>query len=241
MGQMAHLFEGVRAVLFDLDGTLVETNIDFPLMKREMIALAAKYGIPAAEVEHLDILGVVDYVAARLDSSSNKAGARRARQEAYEKLEQIELAHSEDAVAIPGAAELLDALRSLDIEIGVVTRNCRRAVELSLSKAGISADVLLTRDDVQNTKPHPDHLLQALELLGVEPHEAVMVGDHWMDILGGKAAGMRTVGFLRPGRPHDFFDREPLVLGNGLLCRAAPDLVIRDLRELLACVERLRR
>lgn len=226
---MANLFDGVRAVLFDMDGTLVETNIDFPLMRREVLALGGKYGVPGRDLEGLDILSAVDLIAARLRETSRENEAVRARQEALEKLEQIELAHSEDASPIEGAHDVLRALREVGLKTAIVTRNCRVAVELALEMTRISADILLTRDDVRKTKPHPDHLFMALEMLEVHPSQALMVGDHWMDVQGGKAAGTRTVGFLRPDRPDDFFDREQ------------PDLVIRSLAELLDPIERLRK
>jgi len=226
---MANLFDGVRAVLFDMDGTLVETNIDFPLMRREVLALGGKYGVPDCDLEGLDILSAVDLIDARLRETSRDNEAVRARQEALEKLEQIELAHSEDAAPIEGAHDVLRALREVGLKTAIVTRNCRTAAQLSLEITGISADILLTRDDVRKTKPHPDHLFMALEMLEVPPSQAVTVGDHWMDVQGGKAAGTRTVGFLRPDRPDDFFDGEQ------------PDLVIRRLAELLDPIERLRK
>jgi phosphoglycolate phosphatase len=224
MFRMTNPFEGIRAALFDMDGTLVETNIDFPLMKREMLALGERHGILASELQGLDILAVVDHVTYQL----SKEEAKSVRQEAFDRLEQIELVHCQDAGPIDCAPELLKALEDAGIKVAVVTRNCRSAVRLSLEKAGIHSDVLLTRDDVTNTKPHPDHLHQALDMLGVTPEEAMMVGDHWMDIRAGKAAGTRTIGFLRPDRPKDFFDAEP------------PDLVVQDLAELLAFVKRLK-
>ena len=225
---MANPLEGIRAVLFDMDGTLVETDIDFPLMKREMLALGERHGVSSAELQGLDILAVVDTVVRRLREVSGEAEARRARQEAFEKLEQIELAHCQAARPIRGTLDLLDALRQAGIKVAIVTRNCRSAVRLSLERSGISGDVLLTRDDVSNTKPHPDHLHAALEMLGVRADEAVMVGDHWMDVRAGKAAGTRTIGFLRPGRSEDFFNDEE------------PDLVVRDLTELLEHIKRLK-
>ena len=226
---MANLFDGVRAVLFDMDGTLVETNIDFPLMRREVLALGGKYGIPDRDLDGLDILSAVDLIDARLRETSREDEAVRARQEALEKLEQIELAHSEEARPIDGAHDVLRALREVGLKTAIVTRNCRAAVELSLEITGIFADVLLTRDDVRKRKPHPEHLVMALDMLEVPPGQAVTVGDHWMDVQGGKAAGTRTVGFLRPDRPDDFFDIEK------------PDLVIRRLAELLDPIERLRK
>lgn len=224
MDQMANPFEGIRAVLFDMDGTLVETDIDFPLMKREMLALGERHGIPALELQGLDILAVVNAVVARLDPDE----AARVRQEAFETLERIEFANIDAAHVIPGAAELLRALRDAGAKIGIVTRNCRNAVEVSLGGTGVVYDALLTRDDVRNAKPHPEHLLRALDALGARPDEALMIGDHWMDIQAGRAAGTRTIGFLRPDRPEGFFDVCP------------PDLVIADLRELLPYAERLK-
>jgi phosphoglycolate phosphatase len=122
---------------------------------------------------------------------------------------------------VNGAQELLERLRESGIKIGIVTRNCRRAVDCSIERTGLFFDVLLTRDDVPCVKPHPDHVLRALESLDISPANAVTVGDHTLDVRCGKAAGTKTVGFLRKRRPDDFFDAE------------SPDLVIRDLRELL--------
>lgn len=229
MSQMANPFRGIRAVLFDMDGTLVETDIDFPLMKQEMLALGERHGIPASELQGLDILGVVDAIVERIEDRDSGDPASKVRQEAFDTLERIELIHSDEASIIPGALELLCALREADIKIGIVTRNCRGAVQISLDRTGVFYDVLLTRDDVTRTKPHPDHLLQALEVLDVLPGEALMIGDHWMDIEAGNAAGTRTIGFLRPDRPEGFFDVCP------------PNLIIRDLGELLPCVERLKK
>jgi len=230
MSQMTNPFEGIRAALFDLDGTLVETNIDFGLMKREMLALGEKHGIPACEMQGLDILSIVDFIVARLMESSRVDEAEQAKQEAFEKLEQIELAHCRDARPVSGAVALLDALREARIKIAIITRSCTSAVRLSTAGSGISWDVLLTRDDVSSAKPHPEHLLRALDMLGVRPEEAIMVGDHWMDVQGGKSAGTRTVGFLSAAAdPDDFFDR------------VKPDLVIRSLGELIEHVERLKK
>ena len=229
MSQLDGILDGVTAVLFDMDGTLVETNIDFPLMRREMAALGAKHGIASDDIAGLDILAAVELIESRLRDRASDEDALLARREAFEKLEIIELVHAEDASEIDGAREVLRALRDVGIRTAIVTRNCRTAVEIALEITGISADALLTRDDVARAKPHPDHLHAALSMLNAAPESAVTIGDHWMDVQGGKAAGTRTIGFLRPDRPDDFFDREP------------PDLVIRALTELLDPIARLRR
>ncbi len=228
MTQMADLLAGVRAILFDLDGTLVETEIDFALMKREMLAFAEREGVSPFGLQSLDILSIVNAVVRSFADRGVPDDAIRIRREALDILERIELTHSASARAIPGARELLGALRDAAIGIGIVTRNCRKAAQVSLDRAGIVCDVLLTRDDVENVKPHADHLLQALRMLGAGVGEAVMIGDHWMDVQSGRAASVRTVGFLRAGRPDGLFDCCP------------PDVIVSDLRELIPRVARCR-
>jgi len=221
---MKPLLSTVDSVLFDLDGTLVETNIDFPLMKREMFRLAVDAGMSADDLAGLDILGVVDSAARFLTDARKPADAARLREEAMRILEEIELRHAGETREIPFAKELVSRIRERGIPIGIVTRNCRPASELSLRIADIQADVLICREDSDNHKPHPEPVLLALSRLHADPRNSVMVGDHIMDVQCGKAAGTKTIGFLRPDRADDFFDD------------VAPDFVTRDLREVLDAI-----
>ena len=221
---MKPLLSTVDSILFDLDGTLVETNIDFAAMKREMVALAAEAGMAPREVEGLDILGVIDSTTAFLANEGKAGEAAELRCRAMSILEEIELRHARDTQEIPFAKDLTDRLRARGIGVGIVTRNCRRASELSLSITGIGADVLVCREDSLNHKPHPEPILLALSVLHADPRNSVMVGDHIMDVQGGKAAGTKTIGFLREHRADDFFDS------------IEPDFVTRDLKEVLDAI-----
>jgi phosphoglycolate phosphatase len=210
--------QSLRAVLFDLDGTLVHSPIDFPAMRRAVVEAAEAYGADAGPFTGLDALAIVDAVAAQLqDPEAFRAASERA-------LTRIELEACGRAEAAPGAAELLEWLEGKGIRVGIVTRNSRVAVERILSMAPLAHRVLLTRHDTPRVKPDPVHLLLALERLEADAAEAAMVGDHPMDVLAGRRAGMRTVGILAPGRPDEQFDA------------VAPDLVIRRLDELRAWI-----
>jgi len=224
MNAMTPLLDPVDAVLFDLDGTLVETNIDFPLMKREMLALSARYGLDTAGLVGLDILAIVDAAAGMLRSAGRHEDAHDLWIIAMQRLEEIEMRHARETRSIPFARELVLRLKERGIRVGIVTRNCRRASETSLEMTGIRPDVLVCREDTQRHKPHPEPLRTALNALGARPEASVMVGDHLMDIQSGRAAGMRTIGFLRGTRPPDFFDG------------VRPDLVVRDLAEALRAI-----
>ncbi|MDO8683044.1 MAG: HAD-IA family hydrolase [Armatimonadota bacterium] len=219
---MKNLLAGVDAVLFDLDGTLVETNIDFARMRDELLVLAGRYEVDSEAAKQFDILRIIDYIDETLRSRGMSQQADRSRQEAARILEEIELVHSETAREMAFARELIQLLRSRGVKVGIVTRNCRQASKISLRVSGFDDDLMmLAREDVLNAKPHPDHLLLALERLGAEPERSIMVGDHIMDIKGGKAAGMHTIGLLAPERPRDFFEK------------VAPDAVIESLREII--------
>lgn len=206
---------GLRAVLFDLDGTLVHTRIDFARMKHEVLALAAAFGQDPEPLRALDILGVIAAAQARLDGRAAEFAGR-----AEAALVALELAACEGAEVAVGAAETMHWLRQAGLRIGIVTRNCPQAAARVLRDFPLPHDLLLTRADTPRVKPDPIHLHLALDRLGVPPERAVMVGDHVMDVLGGKAAGTRTLGLLNPERPPDFF------------AACAPDGVIRSLPEL---------
>ena len=221
-----NLFSGLRAALFDLDGTLIETHIDFVLMKRETLSLAGECGIDTRELSHLDILSIVEAGRDQLSLTSGLESALLFRRRAFSLLEEIEVSHCATPVEIPGAAQLLCELESRGIGVGIVTRNCRTVANQLIRFAGLRHGALLTRDDVPRTKPDPMHLWSAIELLGLLQSNAgdarsfLMVGDHWMDVNAGKLAGMRTIGILR-GKPPETF--QP----------AMPDLLVDELAELL--------
>jgi len=224
MKAMKPLPDRIDAALFDLDGTLVETNIDFPLMRRRMLALAAEQDIDTQSLAELDILAIVELAADRLLSRGMHDRAANLRARAMDILEEIELRHASETQEIPFARELVAELTRQGVRVGIVTRNCRRASEISLGIARIAPDVLICREDSERHKPHPEPLRIALEALGARPEHSVMVGDHLMDIQSGKAAGMITIGFLRDSRPPGFFDQ------------VQPHLVVRDLKEVLRAI-----
>lgn len=192
---MAAVFPALRAVLFDLDGTLVETHIDFPAMTRSMERLAQAAGVPEEVTAGKDILGLVD--AATEDVTAHGGDGPALRRAAFGLLEDMEV----DGCAHPnlpaGTRDLLTGLLGRGIKVGIVTRNCRRVSVGLLARFALPHHLLLTRDDVARTKPNPEHLWQALRLLGEPPDMAAMVGDHWMDIQAGVHAGCAaTLGVL---------------------------------------------
>ncbi len=206
------LFAGASAALFDLDGTLIETHIDFPAMKRQVVEVCERHGANPAPLAPLDILTAVEAARRQLVERGQPDPADSLRGECFEVLRRIEVEQCASPVRIEGAAELVSHVRALGIPVGIVTRNSHEVSVGLLAHAGIEADVLVARDDVERTKPSPDHLLAALRRLGVPEAgapAAVMMGDHPMDIQAGKGARMRTVGVLNGCREDRFAPCEP--------------------------------
>lgn len=216
---MKPLFRPAEAVLFDLDGTLVETRLDFSAMKAALLALVSSFGLPTAYLASLDMLSIIEHAASDLAPAGVDGDFRSS---AEEVLRSFELPAAEGAEEIPPAVSVLSALAERNVRIGIVTRNCRDAAEIALRRVPLTHHVLLTRDDVRRTKPHPDQLLRALHCLQAHPTRSLMVGDHPMDIQGGRAAGMFTVGLLRPPNTPERFAPQP------------PDSLVHSLEELLS-------
>lgn len=184
-------FDGICAVLFDFDGTLVRQTIDFAAMRDGVLSLAESYRVPTDDLARLPALEIVAAAAYRLDPSD---GARASvfRREAAEIIEAIEMAAAQVAEPYEGVPAALAALAEGGYGIGIVTRNCRRAVVHVLKRHPLVYHALITRDDTLHVKPDPRHLYDAAARLGVPIDGCLMCGDHPMDVAAGRAAGART-------------------------------------------------
>lgn len=159
----------ISGVIFDLDGTLVRSALDFDAIRREL-------GLPPGE-PLLEAL-------ARLPP----AEARHA----MAVLERHEERAALTAVAAPGVAELLDRLARAGLRAGVLTRTARRFALATLARTGLHCDPVLGREDAP-PKPSPAGIWQICNYWGLRPEQAAMVGDYQFDIEAGRRAGVRTV------------------------------------------------
>lgn len=190
---MAADFSRFRAALLDLDGTLIETHIDFPALTQAMQQMAQRADVPKDVTAGKDILGMVDAAAEYLNKHSSKSLKESAgdafRREAFARLEDMEAEGCADPRLLPGTHDFLTSLVERGVKVGIVTRNCRRVSIALLARFALPHHLLLTRDDVPHAKPNPEHLWEALRLLGEEPANSLMAGDHWMDVQAGVRAG----------------------------------------------------
>jgi len=157
----------IDAVIFDLDGTLTAPILDFDLIRREL-------GIQSGPV---------------WEALADMPAWLRARNEAI--LLHHELAAARASQLNPGTHQVTAALREAGIKQAILTRNCRRSVNITLQKHGLSFDAVITRED-DAVKPSPKPVIQLCHKLQVRPQDCLMVGDYLFDVQSGKAAGAVT-------------------------------------------------
>lgn len=187
----------IRAVIFDLDDTLIRSRIDYAGVKRSLISFFVSHGVePHLLNENMLNLEIFRAAGESLRSKNlPEELIRRVFEGAKAILDNYELKALDGVRLMEGALDALDALKRMGLKIGIVTNSCReytvRVIEMfSLNKY---VDAFVTRDDVSNLKPDPEHLLKALEALGVPASEAVFIGDHWIDAVCAERANVRFI------------------------------------------------
>jgi len=185
----------IRAVIFDFDGTLAKLNINFTQMRNSVMNLIGSYRVSVNGLTSLFVLEMID-AAEALISHNCPGKEKKFIQQATELITNIEIESAKKGELIDGTRNMLIELKKRNIKVGVVTRNCESAVTHIFPDILKHCDTVITREMISNVKPHPEHLIAALRLLGVAPEFSSMVGDHPMDIKIGKDVGTLTIGVL---------------------------------------------
>lgn len=213
----------LKAVLFDLDGTLIDSKKDIAAAAN---AARVHFGMPALPLEV--VTGYIGWGIEHLNRKSLETEDPAKLAEGLEVLKAYYRDHCVDQTVIfPGAIELLDFLKGRGIGMGLVSNKPHEFTLITMEKLGLSPyfKAILGADAVPNKKPHPEPLLAALAKIGAKPSEAVMIGDSPVDIQAARAAGM-LVGIVS----HGFVAKEYLSASD-------PDWLVdslADFRDILA-------
>ncbi len=182
----------VRALLFDLDGTLVDAETQTDQAIEAVVAAhgVAGFALPATETRGRTWAHVAEVIRARTGIDVPAAGL------AAELLAYWNAATA-DAQPLPGAADALRAAAERKLGLAVVSSSPRAVIDRFLDKLG-TADLVEPRariggDDVRNGKPDPEGFLRAARALEVDPAEALVFEDSRAGLLAARAAGMRSM------------------------------------------------
>jgi HAD superfamily hydrolase (TIGR01549 family) len=215
----------VRGLIFDLDGTLVDTVYAHVFAWHRALAEAGlpiegwrihrKIGMSGG----LFARGVAREVGRALDDEEVEAVQRR-HGELFRELQS-------ERRPLPGAVDLLRYLSEAGVPWGIATSGRRPEIDASLEALGVADAVVVERGHVARAKPEPDLFLAAAERIGLGPDGCYVVGDAVWDLLAARRAGMLSVGVLTGG------------YGEEELLRAGAFLVYRDAAELRISLDEL--
>lgn len=169
----------VRGIIFDMDGTLVDSRLDYHAMRSEM---GLPLGVPILE-----------------SLTATPAGPNRDRM--LEVMRLHELRGADDAVLFEGVLDFLSHLAERDIAAGLLTRNSRECTDRTLARLNLNFSHVVTRDDAP-PKPDPAGVCMIAASWGLSPGEIIVIGDYLFDLQAGRSAGMRSVLFAPGDLPH---------------------------------------
>jgi phosphoglycolate phosphatase len=182
----------IRAVLFDLDGTLVDSAPDLAAALNRLRAERGLAALPLAHLRPYVSQGARGMLAAGMDITEAQSD--------YAELRDAFLAHYERdvcraSVPFEGIGEVLDAIAARGLRWGVVTNKAQRFTEPLLAALDLwrHAACVVCGDSTAKSKPHPEPLLFAARALALPPAQCVYVGDAARDIEAAQAAGMLSL------------------------------------------------
>lgn len=196
----------IQAVLFDLDGTLVDTAPDLAAALNQLLTATGKSTLPYPLIREQASNGANALVELGFGLKVGAPGQAELRQRLLDNY-QAEIAANSQLFA--GLDELINELDLSAFPWGIVTNKPRLYTDLLLEKLALSTQVVVCPEDLGVSKPDPAPLLLAAQQLGIAAADCLYVGDHQRDILAGNRAGMRTLvagfGYVSPGEdPHSW-------------------------------------
>ncbi len=192
----------IRAVLFDLDGTLIDSALDLAGAGNDMRVARGLPPLPLAHFRPMVGAGARGIVGRAFDIAPADAGYEDLRDEFLRRYEQR---LTRETRVFEAMLPVLDGLAERALPWGIVTNKATRFTEPIVEGLGLHrrSAALVCGDTTAHAKPHPAPLLEAARQVGVAAQRCIYVGDDLRDVLAGRAAGMGTVaaawGYLGEG------------------------------------------
>jgi len=188
----------IKAVIFDLDGTLATFNIDYMAARTEIINLLIKQGLPGSLLSIKE--GVFDMLK-KARKHMKKSGKEEKefpelKKKAISIVERYESEAARKTSLQPNVLKTLKTLRKMKIKMAICTTNGEKSTSHILKRFHITHffETLITRESVSAVKPDPAHLEAVLKALNIKPEEAIVVGDSTRDMECARKLNVLAVG-----------------------------------------------
>ncbi len=221
--------EPALGIVFDLDGTLVESQHDFPRLRKTVIHIAEKYGVPPGRLSVTETVNRLlrDATAILVADNLPEGHVFRFEKEVNDAIDTIEMEALPRTQATPNAGPVLKALSEKGFRLGLLTRSSDHFARSALSKTQLAPyfPFLRSRSSPGPVKPSPEALRLLLETMGIPTERAVLVGDQLLDCECAVAARVKFYGVMLPSKDPLHVDLEKFQAGGATA-------VARDLTEL---------
>jgi HAD superfamily hydrolase (TIGR01549 family) len=188
----------IKAVVFDLDGTLAEFNLEYKTVRAEAAHFLINQGLPASifsiNESIFEMLKKAKVYMQNNDKTEREFSAIH--QQVLSIASKHELNAARETSILPGVFETLKALRNMGLKLAIFTINSGKSTDYILDNFRLKKffDAIVTREEALKVKPDPSHLAIVLESLGVNADEVVVVGDSVVDMGSAKALKATAVG-----------------------------------------------
>ncbi len=226
----------IKAIIWDLDGTLIDFKINSIGARRKAIKILRKYGIPRSQ------LSIQKSILENVKTSRTLFKKQGVQSDSIQDIiaevnnAVIEVEHKAalNATLTTGMRDVLDFCKNNEIKQAIFTYNTHSNALLSLETAQIASyfEVIIGRDDINNLKPHPDHIKRICELLKVAFHDILIIGDTDTDIEAALNVGAYSIA-LNTKIP-EFIKRNAFKKANKVIeVRDIPNALIKAIQEFM--------
>ncbi|MEK3732676.1 MULTISPECIES: pyrophosphatase PpaX [Paenibacillus] len=205
----------IETVLFDLDGTIIDTN--------ELIISSFIHVFEQRESGPLTREQIIPHMGTTLEHQLQAFSGEEDVSHFVKAYRAFNSVHHDEMVRpFPHVNEVVERLHAHGLRLGVVTTKIRPSTMMTLEKFGLEPymSAVVTVNDVEHPKPHPEPVLTAVEQLGCDPETTLMIGDSPVDIQSAKAAGVKAAAVAWS------------LKGVDKLQEYGPDYIINDMRDL---------
>ena len=212
--------QNIKAVVFDFDGTLTPLTLNFDSLRAEIVKIAREYVNEKIldDMQGQYIIEMIYGIAQRLDGLN---GPSEFKNRAFERLRVLEVEAARGKDVFPYTRNVMKSLHNKSIKTGIITRSCIDALKTVFPDIFDYTDSIVTREGIEHVKPHPDHVLEVLRILNIDPDKTLIVGDHPTDVTAGRSAGTYTAGVLTGRTTREAFEE------------AGATYILNDIREII--------
>ncbi len=188
----------IKAVVFDLDGTLTEFNLDYKAVRAEVMQFLVNHDMPASIFSiNESIFEMLKKTKVYMKNNGKKEKEFSTIQKrVFSIARKHELKAARETSLLPGIFEMLKTLKKMGLKLAIFTINGEKSTEYILNNFRLKSffDAVVTREFVSKIKPDPVHLGAVLKTLNVNADEAIVIGDSVVDIRSAKILNVMAVG-----------------------------------------------